>query len=177
MKKKIIVLSMAAVMCSAALLAGCGEEPAPQSSAVETPNTPQSSAPETKQSGKGDLGEYNVEIQGVRLTKNSDDEPIAIVKYKFTNVSNEEGASFSEAIRTEAFQDGVELTSIYLVMSSDYNGENLSKKIKKGASIEVEDCYKLDNTTSDIEVEVFRNSIYIKDQNERITATLSLPQE
>ena len=42
MKKKVIILAMVTAMCSAALLAGCGEEPTQQASAVEIPSSSQS---------------------------------------------------------------------------------------------------------------------------------------
>ena len=53
------------------------------------------------------------------------------------------------------YQNGVGLNSAFVLDdSANYSSDNQTKEIKKGASIEVEVAYELNDTTSDIEVEV-----------------------
>lgn len=59
------------------------------------------------------------------------------------------------ASNDEVYQNGVGLNGAYFLDdSANYNAENQTKEIKKGASIEVEVAYELNDTTTDIEVEV-----------------------
>lgn len=53
------------------------------------------------------------------------------------------------------YQDGVGLnTAIIIDDNASYSSDNQLKKIKKGASLDVEVAYELNDTTTDIEVEV-----------------------
>lgn len=54
-----------------------------------------------------------------------------------------------------AYQGGVGLNGAYFLSdSAKYSADNQTKEIKKGASIEVEVAYELNDTTTDVEVEV-----------------------
>ena len=78
-----------------------------------------------------------------------------IVKYVFGNVSGEEPASFMFAFSDYAFQNGVGLNEAYILDdSANYSSDNQSKEIKKGATLEVEVAYELNDTTSPVEIEV-----------------------
>ncbi len=80
--------------------------------------------------------------------------PVAIVKYKFTNNDNDP-TSFMFAFDDNVYQNGVGLnTAIFLDDSAEYNSKNQTKEIKKGATIDVEVAYTLNDSTTDIEVEV-----------------------
>lgn len=182
MKRKIIVLSMLAALCSAAFLAGCGEES--QSSAVpaatssSTPNE-SSSAVESKiepaaETGKGDIGDYNIEILGVRIVDDFQGGKDALVKLKFTNISDEEAAAFGSSLDIKVYQDGVEL-GMGVPDAEGYEAGNSYKTVKKGASIEFEHPVQLSNTTSPIEVEVAELFAII--DTGKVTKTLELPQE
>ena len=101
------------------------------------------------------LGDYSVVIDSCRMAKDYEGKDIIIVKYIFTNVSDDDAASFSFAIEDAAYQNGVGLNETYFVNeSANYDSGTQLKEIKKGASLEVEIAYKLDDTTSDVEVEV-----------------------
>lgn len=118
------------------------------------------------------LGDYKVEIESCRLAKAYDDAPVVIVKYIYTNVSDDDATSFTLAVNDEVFQNGVGLNKAYLLDdSANYSSDNQSKEIKKGASIEVEVAYALNDTTSDIEVEV---SELISLNDTTITKTFSI---
>lgn len=101
------------------------------------------------------IGKYSVEIKSCRLAKDYEKKPVVIVKYTFTNVSNDGGASFWIAFNDQVYQNGVGLNeALILPEDANYDYDNQTKTIKKGASIDVEVAYVLNDTTTDIEVEV-----------------------
>ena len=146
MKKLSLVLAIV-LICSFfvfALGSGSGE------TTSQGAGTAENSA---KEDGK--LGNYTVTIDSCRIAEDYEGKPIVIVKYTFTNVSGDEAQSFMWAFNDSVFQDGVSLNECYFVDdSANYSSDNQSKEIKKGASIEVEVAYELNDTTTDIEVEV-----------------------
>lgn len=113
---------------------------------------------DTAQTTKSDdtaIGDYSVEILESRLAKDFEGKDVVIIKYKFTNVADDNPTSFYIAFDDAAFQDGVGLNKAYVLEdSANYSEDNQSKEIKKGASIEVEVAYELNDTTTDVEVEV-----------------------
>lgn len=103
---------------------------------------------------KNNLGDYNVEIKSCRLSTDYEGKPVVIVKYAFTN-NSENAAAFYVALNTEVYQNGVGLNESYFVDdSANYSSDNQSKEIKTGVTLEVEVAYVLNDTTTDIEVEV-----------------------
>lgn len=119
---------------------------------------------ETSDQGKGkadtqaandELGDYTVTIDSCRLAKDYEGKDVVIVKYTYTNVGNDTPTSFMIAFDDNVFQNGVGLNTSYFVADdANYSSDNQSKEIKKGASLEVEVAYELNDTTTDIEVEV-----------------------
>lgn len=102
----------------------------------------------------GNLGEYKVEIDSCRLAEDYEGEDVVIVKYIFTN-NSENPTAFWTAFDDNVFQNGVGLNESYVVdESANYSSDNQTKEIKKGASIEVEVAYELNDTATDVEVEV-----------------------
>ena len=103
----------------------------------------------------GELGDYSVTIDSCRLAKDYSGKDVVIVKYTFTNVGNDDATSFTFAFNDQAFQGGVGLNNAYVFdESANYSSDNQMKEIKKGASIEVEVAYELNDTTTDVEIEV-----------------------
>ncbi len=101
------------------------------------------------------LGDYSLVIDSCRLAEDYEGKPVAIIKYIFTNVEDEDAASFTFAFNDTVFQNGVSLNSAYVLNDdANYSIDNQTKEIKKGASLEVEVAYELNDTTSDLEVEV-----------------------
>ncbi len=117
---------------------------------------------------KSNLGNYQVDIQSCRLAKDFEGKDVVIVKYLFKNVSSNNAAAFYIAIDESVYQNGVGLNEAFILAdSANYSSDNQTKEIKKGASIEVEVAYELNDTTSDIEVEVkelisFNNTVIKK---------------
>ena len=118
------------------------------------------------------LGKYSVTIDSCRLASDYEGNAVVIVKYTFKNVSDEDPASFMFAFDDAVYQNGVELEHAYfLADDANYDSENQSKDIKKGASLAVEIAYELDDTTTSIEVEVEE---LISFNDKKITKTFSL---
>lgn len=100
------------------------------------------------------LGEYQIDIKSCRLAKDYAGKDVAIITYGFTNNSDDPSA-FYVTFDCGVYQGGVGLNEAYILDdSANYNSDNQTKEIKKGASIDVEVAYELNDTTTDLEVEV-----------------------
>ena len=109
----------------------------------------------TTEKGSDTIGKYSVVIDSCRMAKDFEGKDVVIVKYIFTNVVDDDPTAFYIAFDDAAYQNGVELnTAIFLDESANYDAENQTKAIKKGASLEVEVAYKLNDNTTEVEVEV-----------------------
>ena len=125
----------------------------------------------TEVSDKSNLGEYNIVIESCRLAKDYSGEPIVIVKYVFTNYSEDE-TSFMFAVSDKVFQNDVSLNTCYFADdSANYTSENKSKEIRNGATISVEVAYELNDSSSDIIVEV---SELFSVSNRKVTKRFSI---
>lgn len=125
----------------------------------------------SKNPSNSNLGDYNVIIESCRLSIDYKDAPIVIVKYKFTN-NGDEPASFSWSLEDRAFQDGVGLNECYTADDcANYSYDNQTKEIKKGASLYVEVAYVLNDSTTDVEIEV---SELFSFSDKKITKTFSI---
>ena len=100
------------------------------------------------------LGDYKLEIKSCRLAEDYSGKPIAIIKYSFTN-NGDDPISFMVAFNDAVYQNGVALNECYIADdSANYSSDNQTKEIKKGATLEIEAAYTLNDTTTDLEVEV-----------------------
>jgi hypothetical protein len=80
--------------------------------------------------------------------KTYDGKPTVVVTYQFTNNSTEPAAFYTSFTDT-VYQNGIECERSYNLEET-----NEDKEIKPGATIEVVLDYELNDTTSDIEVEI-----------------------
>ena len=95
-----------------------------------------------------------VEIKSCRLAKTYDGKPAVIVTYGYTN-NKDTATSFTVAVQDNVFQDGIGLNKAYILdESANYSSDNQMKDIKKGATLDVEVAYELNDSTTDIVVEV-----------------------
>lgn len=118
------------------------------------------------------VGNYEVDVIDYRLVKDYSNDVI-IIKYSFTN-NSDDSKSFSLAVEDTVYQGGISLTETYVLSSSaNYDYDNKIKKIKSGATVEIEVAYKLNDTTTDIEVEIKDGSIF-GDSDDVITKTFSI---
>ena len=161
MKKAIIFITLLALLLSS--LCSCIE--------TETTQDQGNGSAASENSSNSNLGDYNVIIESCRLATDYEDAPIVIVKYKFTN-NGDEPACFAWSLEYDAFQDGVGLNECYFADdSANYSSDNQTKEIKKGSSLSVEVAYKLNDTTTDVEIEV---SELISFSNKKITKKFSI---
>ncbi len=161
----VLCILLVAMFALFALASGESDTASQGSGAADAASTPKDTADDTE------LGDYSVEILGCRLAKDFQKKPVVIVKYKFTN-NDDEPASFSFAFTDSVYQDGVGLNGSYILDdSAKYDAGNQTKEIKKGASIEVEVAYELNDSTTDIEVEVEE---LISFSDKKITKTFSI---
>lgn len=147
MKKSIsAILSIALVLVFAlfAIASGSSEgeettQPAGEAQAAETGSN---------------VGDYSVEIKDARLTETYDGKAAVVITYGFTN-NAENAVSFSAAFDATAYQGGVGLNEAYVLKDGDsYTTDNHYKEIKTGASLDVDVAYELNDTETDVEVEV-----------------------
>ena len=147
MKKLSVLLSIVLVLMFAAFAMGSGED--------TNTNTNQGSGSAETVATTTNIGKYKVEILSCRLAKDYAGKDVAIVKYLFTNVADDDAAAFYTSFDDKVYQNGVGLNGSYVLDdSANYSADNQTKAIKKGASLEVEVAYELNDTTTDIEVEV-----------------------
>lgn len=104
--------------------------------------------------GTGKIGDFEITIKSCTLSTNYKDEPSVIITYDFTNHSDK-AQSFMVASSDKVFQNGIECeTTVSNYDDDSFSSENQMKEIKTGATLEVQVIYKLNDSTSDIEVEV-----------------------
>lgn len=169
--KKIFLFTLFIVLILTAF-AGCMNNDNETLSSTASKNDMSSNETASKnETADGDLGEYNLNIKSCRLAKDYEGKDIVIVNYGFTNKSDN-NASFTFAISDKVFQNGVGLNKCYTVAeSAKYSSDNQSKDIKKGASIDVEVAYVLNDSETPIEVEC---SELISLSNEKITKKFNI---
>ena len=142
--KKTLILLILTMGLFGSLSCGEATNTQNQGTGTATPNA----------SSNSSLSNYSVIIESCRLSKDFQDNPIVIVKYKFTNNDNEP-ASFTWSIDHKVYQNGIGLNECYFVDdSANYSSDNQTKELKQGATLEIEVAYELNDTVTNIEVEV-----------------------
>ena len=171
MKKALSILLVFALLVSFGIFA-MGSSDEESTPATESTEKAENDTVATAPAPDNTLGDYAVTIDSCRLAKDWDGKDVVIVKYIFENVKNEESASFTWTISDAVFQNGIGLNHSYFVDESySYSSDNQTKEIKKGASLEVEVAYELNDTTTPIEIEV---SELISFSDKKITKTFDL---
>lgn len=125
----------------------------------------------SKSSNAADIADCSVEIKSCRLAKDWEGKDIVIVNYSFTN-NKDEAQSFMLAFDDAVYQNGIGLNESWVVDdSANYSADNQTKEIQKGATLEVEVAYELNDTTTDIVVEV---SALFSFDDAKVTKTFSI---
>lgn len=177
--KKILFFSLAMLLILTTVTGCMGndkEDMSSMMSSVMSEMIPDMSSSKNESATKNEttdktLGEYEVDIKSCRLAKDYEGKNIAIVKYIFKN-NSDDGASFTLAIDDKVYQNGVGLNKCYTAAeSAKYSADNQSKNIKKGASVEVEAAYYLNDSETPIEVEC---SELISLSDDKITKTFDI---
>ena len=151
MKKSFIL-----VMLMGVILTGCSNNGVTTNQGVEKvqeqemeQNTSETPQEENKVEDGTIGGKYKVEFGSAEKTTSEYNEGnLIMVTYTFTN-NSEETVSADVALILKAFQDGIEVNQAFDV---ELTGDNASKSIKPGASLECKALFEL-SSDSDIEVE------------------------
>ena len=171
MKKAMILIIILAMLLS--VFCACEDTSSVQEQGSGSSTSQGSGSASPSKSTDSTLGDYEVKIESCRLAKDYEGKPIIIVKYKFTN-NGEEPAAFAWSLEYDAFQDGIGLNECYLVAdSAKYSSDNQTKEVKKGSSLNVEVAYELNDTTTDVEIEVTE---LISFSEKKLTKTFSIKE-
>lgn len=128
-------------------------QPAQSDSAFSPPNDAEPTTVKQK-STDGKIGDYTVTIKDSRVTEDYEGNKILVVTYVFTN-NSDKAVSMMLAVKDSLFQNGIELgNTITSYGIDDYNYENYSKDVRPGVSLDVQIAYKLNDETTDVEVEI-----------------------
>lgn len=164
LKKLLCLLTVCALLLGSVLLVGCDEWLEEDEPDIESANKPQDDDNDDDKASKPDdadkssLENFSVVIQSCRLATDYEGKPIAIIQYSFTNNSDDSDC-FAYAIEDKVYQDGVSLNHCYVAAdSANYNDANQTKEIKKGVTLEVEVAYVLNDTTTNLDVEITNSS-------------------
>lgn len=176
MKKVLAILLTVTLLLSFGLFAlGSGSEdgdtPA-QDDSTKAEETPAETPTEAPTEDDTTLGDFKVEIKSFRLASDYEGDPVIIITYGFTNVSDDDAASFMYSVEDTVYQNGVGLNKAYFLNdNANYSSDNQTKELKMGASLDVEVAYELNDTTSDVEVEVKE---FISFNDKVLTKTFSI---
>ena len=100
------------------------------------------------------FADCEVIIKSSRIAKSYDSKDIIIVTFTYKNL-DDEATPFYTAVDAKAFQNGVGLNECYIAAdSANYSNDNQSKSIQKGASLDVEVAFELNDSTTDVAIEV-----------------------
>lgn len=99
------------------------------------------------------LGDYTVEIQSATLTQDYQGNPAVVISYAWTNNSSKTTSPLL-SVSTQVFQDGVSLESAIIIEESVYDGSMYMADVRPGTTVQVQEAFSLNNTTSPLEVEI-----------------------
>ncbi len=103
---------------------------------------------------EGKIGDYIVTIKESKVTTDFEGEKVLVVTYSFTN-NHKESRAFLYSLNAKCFQNGVELGNVFTSYGIDgYSFDNQSKEIKTGVTLDVQVAYKLNDETTDVDVEI-----------------------
>jgi len=99
--------------------------------------------------------DYDFEIKSARIDTNYDNKPVVVVTYSFTN-NTDSTEDFKSDLDCKAFQNGVELEGTYSLSSGrDLKGDE-NTDIMPGYTSEFEVAYLLNDSATDIVVQITR---------------------
>lgn len=95
--------------------------------------------------------EVSISILGCRIVQDYSERDVLVVEYEFTHYSDEP-QSFIFLFNDVAFQNGVECSSA--VVSSEIDSLKRMNEVQPGVAYQVEVGYLLQDTASDVEIQV-----------------------
>lgn len=102
---------------------------------------------------KSNIEFYNVELKSSRIATDTEGKKILIVNWIFTN-NSDEARCFDFAVEDKAYQDGIELGTVWSSYGiTDLDFDLAQKEIKPGKSLEVQSAYELNDNKTTVEIE------------------------
>lgn len=152
MRNKVVAVLVALTLIFVFGLVGCSSDDGKSDETKSTPVENTDSGNNDGADSSNDQAEdakYSVTIDSAVKGKDYDGNDAVIVTYSFTN-NSDEATSFMVAIMDKAYQNGVQLSSAFVLDGVDSDAS--MKDIKPGGSIEVQEAYELDDS-SDVTIE------------------------
>lgn len=147
MKKASIISTVILVICiMACTIGGCSNK-------IERSNN-----------GKGNIGDFYLEIEDYVVDTDLEGNPVLAIKYSFTN-NSDEAASFYWVADDFVYQNGIALDRIY-------SDENVDTNIQPNVSIDIIMGYELMDD-SDVDVELTDT---LGEYDDKITKTLKISE-
>lgn len=109
---------------------------------------------ETTVKNEGDIGDYNVTVKNSKIESDYEGKSVLLVTYSFTN-NSDKSASMAYSISDKAFQNGVELSPVYMTYGiDDYNLEDHDKELKPGVALDIKRGYYLNDSETVVNIEL-----------------------
>lgn len=146
----ILVLSVVGCVGCVACIANSETEPYSSSDGIITDYS--DGVADNIQDHAGTVGEYYVSIEDAEVVTDENGDPALSVHFKFTNNSDED-ASFIWSVSYLAYQDGVELETATPADDAPIDYYLMLESTAPGATDDIYEIYKLNNTTDDVLIE------------------------
>ena len=159
MKKRTTWALTATALAAALAVSGCTASTGGSSSGA---SSAQSSSAITVSSQAAEKKDVDIKIVGTSIGKDYSGSELLIVQYEFTN-NTKSASSFTFLTNDTAYQNGVECSD--LVISSEIDSQQQLSNVKPGASLTLKVGYKLQDTTTPVEIEItdlFGTKTYLK---------------
>ncbi|MEQ2441228.1 DUF5067 domain-containing protein [Solibaculum intestinale] len=143
-------------------LAACATSGGGQKSSAPSDSSSSAPASSANVASKSDQ-DVSVKILGSSVSTDYSGDNILIVEYEFTNNSDRE-RNFMTTCDDKAYQNGVECGSAYVVSGVDAQAE--MNDLKPGATMTLKSAYKLQDTTTPVEIEIkqyFGNDVFLEE--------------
>lgn len=103
---------------------------------------------------EGDIGKYNIVVKDSKIVSDYEGKSVLLVTYSFTN-NSDKSASMAYTIEDKAFQNGVELSPVYMTYGiDDYNLEDHDKELKPGVTLDIKRGYYLNDSETVVNIEL-----------------------
>ncbi len=176
-KKRLIILAVIAVIIIGGIALGSSSKDdktaqpttaASVSAQNENETEKETQAAEAQEQVEGKIGDFICTVKSAKLCKNWEGKDSVLITYSFTN-NSKEAQSFDVALSDDVYQDGVGLEDSFI--SSDDDDFGLDVKIKPGTTKEVKKVYILNDTKTQLEIEI---SELISFSDEKITTNVEI---
>lgn len=168
--KKTVIIVLCIIGGLALLLGGCMAGCVALSSDTEVPKEVIAQAEEN---AEGVFGDCIVSVNSARVTRDYEGNPTLVVTYNFTNYGSV-GETFWSRVTDTCYQSDIGLNETYTLCDGDsFKEDSCDQEVKNGATILVERAYVLNDTETDVVVELCD---YLSLDYNTYTKTISLSE-